>query len=75
MVGGGGGGGGDGEAAKELHEAVMALPDLNRRTLRLVIRHLVRVMESKQLNRMDSENLGNSWRQQKRGNTNFEKKT
>jgi hypothetical protein len=44
-------------AAEGLHDAVASLPDLNRRTLRIIIRHLVRVEECKDSNRMTSENL------------------
>jgi hypothetical protein len=45
------------DPAESLHDAVTALPDLNRRTLRLIVRHLVRVQHEQAHNRMDSENL------------------
>jgi hypothetical protein len=43
--------------AESLHDAIASLPDLNRRTLRLVIRHLSRVSMQRAENRMNSENL------------------
>ena len=44
--------------ADGLHDAVTALPELNRRTLRLLVRHLHRVALLSSANRMNTENLG-----------------